>query len=143
MLDDVEVARQEKARSFQIAREYLEGAFFRDVWTMRAVLEGEITAMARLLKSCTDTYEVQQMFSSSQFLQRKYRILELQKSEVIRPLLVAAVEVIGDATLWAHMPETQVQRSTIFRAGIKTGCLGMAVVGRTLQRISLEGVHCP
>ena len=121
--DELQMARQDKAKSMRIAQSFLSGPWFHDVWVLRATLDGEIRAMSRLLHSCSDVYDVQQQHLWANELRRSFRIVDLFKGHLTTPLMQASLSGFEDRSLWAHFAETQNQRSIIFRASFKPAAL--------------------
>ena len=121
--DDVERARQDKAKSMRIAQNFLDGHWFHDVWLLRAALDGEIRAMSRLLHSCSEAHDVCQMCAWAPDQQRSFRFVDMVKGEVTKPVLMAALQGVRDEGLWSLFPETEAERSIVLRACLKPAAL--------------------
>eukprot|EP00971_Amphidinium_carterae_P353025 6492799-Amphidinium_carterae.9 len=112
-LDEMEIARRERAKSFAIAKAFMKSNWRDTLWTLRVSVQGQKDLMHKVFHLSSADYEVGEMFNQRLQGVRDYPILSLHTGKHLDIMIQAALKSLADDKLWAHMDSTEVQRSTI------------------------------
>ena len=130
-VDEMEVARRDKARSLLLASRFMSSWWRDDFLVMRSALQPQITLMSSILRMSSEAYEIEEMHAQATLHERGYPLVMLAGHA--RKALKAAARTVSGQHLWAHMPETESMRTQIWAQSYRAAAVLWQLIWQRLQ----------